>query len=265
MTDNVFSEDEWYDMVDDQERDKRVADEERARKEARVNRLADKVNRGRQQRGPSAVSDGPEKDGGHDVPEGTRKDKSKDGAEKDKRKSQTPAADKRKQRSSKPSVASSKAKQSKRQRVSSVRAMVSGAVVKPTSQVFPRGEWPTGWTYQQVDALNVDQFLKMREIKAKETTKSRDVKELPGFKPSSDRVQRIPITEIPGGMDDATTVFCRGRWTRLPIKMTAAIWANIPVEWPEKVPEWGANERGMQNRIPRETWVSRSDELMHNF
>ena len=45
------------------------------------------------------------------------------------------------------------------------------------------------------------------------------------------------------------------RWTRLPVKMTAAIWANIPVEWPEKVPEWGANERGMQNRIPRETWV----------
>ena len=47
------------------------------------------------------------------------------------------------------------------------------------------------------------------------------------------------------------------RWTRLPVKMTAAIWANIPVEWPEKVPEWGANERGMQNRIPRETWVQK--------
>ena len=100
---------------------------------------------------------------------------------------------------------------SKRPRVNSARAIMSGAVVKPTSQVFPREEWPTGWTHQQVDALNVDQFLRMREIKVKETARPKDVKELPGFKPSSDRVQRIPITEIPGGMDDATTVFCKGR------------------------------------------------------
>ena len=57
----------------------------------------------------------------------------------------------------------------------------------------------------------MDQFLRMREIKAKETSRPKDVKELPGFKPSSDRIQRIPITDIPGGMDDATTVFCKGR------------------------------------------------------
>ena len=209
--DNVFSDDDWYDLVDDQERDKRVADEARARKEQRVNRLADKVNRGRQQNGSSTLSSESERDRGDEASAGAGKDKRQEGAEKDKRREPATPADKRKKRNSRPSVTSSKANHNKRPRVNSTRAIMNAAVVKPTSQVFPRDEWPTGWTHQQVDALNVDQFLRMREIKVKETARPKDVKELPGFKPSSDRVQRIPITEIPGGMDDATTVFCKGR------------------------------------------------------
>ena len=137
---DVFSDDDWYDVVDDQERDKRIADEARARKEARVNRLADKVNKSRPQRMSSVQSNGSEKDKGNDAPAGAGKDKRKEGPGKDKRKEPTTPADKRKTRNSRPSVTSSKANQSKRPRVSSVRAITSGAMVKPTSQVFPREE-----------------------------------------------------------------------------------------------------------------------------
>ena len=91
---DVFSDDDWYDVVDDQERDKRIADEARARKEARVNRLADKVNRSRPRRTSSVQSNGSEKDKGNDAPTGAGKDKRKEGPGKDKRKEPTTPADK---------------------------------------------------------------------------------------------------------------------------------------------------------------------------
>ena len=120
-----------------------------------------------------------------------------------------------------------------------------------TSQTFPRSDWPPGYSSEQVDNLTTQQVIDMKAMRLKEASKPGGTKSLPGWK-MIDNTVVIPIEMIKGGNDDATTCFTPGRWKRFPISVIKRWWENLPLEWPDIVPEFGVEERGMQNRIPRE-------------
>ena len=50
----------------------------------------------------------------------------------------------------------------------------------------------------------------------------------------------IPKRLVKGGYDDATTVFTPGRWERMPVGPPEKWWHELPLKWPDLMPEWGA-------------------------
>ena len=50
----------------------------------------------------------------------------------------------------------------------------------------------------------------------------------------------IPKRFIKGGYDDATSVFTPGRWERMPVGPPEKWWHELPLKWPELMPEYGA-------------------------
>ena len=136
-----------------------------------------------------------------------------------------------------------------------------------TSQTFPKADWPPGYSKDQVDNLTTQQVLDMKAMRLKENPRGGATKQLPGWKTMECNVV-IPVELIKGGSDDATSVFTPGRWRRFPISEIKKWWPKIPLEWGVVVPEFGVDERGMANRIPRETWEGAHDrtrwwELRH--
>ena len=50
----------------------------------------------------------------------------------------------------------------------------------------------------------------------------------------------IPKRFVKGGYDDATNVFTPGRWERMPVGPPSNWWHELPLKWPDLMPEWGA-------------------------
>ena len=50
----------------------------------------------------------------------------------------------------------------------------------------------------------------------------------------------IPKRLIKGGYDDATNIFTPGRWERMPVGPPSNWWHELPLKWPDLMPEWGA-------------------------
>ena len=50
----------------------------------------------------------------------------------------------------------------------------------------------------------------------------------------------MPKMQMKGGLDDATEVFLDARWLRMPISDPAMWWHNLPIKWPNIMPEFGA-------------------------
>ena len=130
-----------------------------------------------------------------------------------------------------------------------------------TSQTFPKADWPPGYTEEQIDMLTPKLVLQMKALWEKaeqEKAKEEAKKVLPGYK-MCDQEVIIPVEFIEAGEDDATEVFCPGRFRRMPISLMKKWWEKLPLEWKPIVPEYGAEERGMLNRVPRETWEGAHD------
>ena len=133
----------------------------------------------------------------------------------------------------------------------------SGAAKMPTSRIFPKKDWPPGYSAQQVDQLTPELVVKLKEMRQKDDVKGGE-KSLPGYKMFDAEVV-IPIEFVDGGEDDSTNLFCPGRWRRFPVGPIRKWWKFVPLQWSVIVPEFGYEERGMNNRIPRETWEGAHD------
>ena len=107
----------------------------------------------------------------------------------------------------------------------------------------------------------------MKEQKLKELKLSKADRSLPGFVMAEAHVKVVTSVSV-GGPDDATLLFCDGRWFRPPVSEVVEWWKRLPVCWPQIIPEYQSKERGMTNRIPRDTWAGAHDrarfwELRH--
>ena len=127
----------------------------------------------------------------------------------------------------------------------------------PTSQIFPKSDWPVGYSAKQVDQLSPELVVKLKQMRQKESEKTSG-KELPGYKMVDQEVV-IPSEYVLGGDDDCAAIFCDGRWKRFPVSEIKVWWGRIPLEWKTIMPEYGHEERGMDNRIPRATWEGAHD------
>ena len=221
-------------------RSKRLEEEKRRR----LKQMADKVNRDNEKRRKEQQAAEEDEDSTENA-----SDSSKSVPPDDKAPREKSHGKKRKDRSSVSSVVGA----SKRGRESG--AAGSGPVRPPrtltTSQTFPKSDLPPGYSSIQVDNLSTQQVLDMKAMRLKEASKPGGTKSLPGWKMMDTSVV-IPIEMIKGGNDDATSCFTPGRWRRFPISVVKRWWENLPLEWKDIVPEFGVEERGMQNRIPRE-------------
>ena len=63
----------------------------------------------------------------------------------------------------------------------------------------------------------------------------------------------IPKRLIKGGYDDATSVFTPGRWERMPVGPPEKWWHELPLKWPELMPEWGAKVKQTFMRTKQKT------------
>ena len=78
-----------------------------------------------------------------------------------------------------------------------------------------------------------------------------------------------PLVKLPATEDNANDKLCDARFTLYPIiSDLQAAWSRLPAKFDMIQPEFGAEARGMQHRVPKHTWVSahdrrRATELKH--
>ena len=78
-----------------------------------------------------------------------------------------------------------------------------------------------------------------------------------------------PLVQLAASQDNADDILCEARFTLYPIVADLeTFWGKFPAKYDDIQPEFGAKVRGMQNRIPKQTWVAahnrrRATELKH--
>ena len=78
----------------------------------------------------------------------------------------------------------------------------------------------------------------------------------------------LPLVTGGAWKDNCVDILCDPRFLHPMVSKLKVIWKRLPVKWDIVLKEWGAEERGMINRIPPGTWESCHDrrialELKH--
>ena len=162
-------------------------------------------------------------------------------------------------------------------------------VKKPTSKKIPRSAWPKGFTEEDIDGLSVNQVAKFRKLEGGRDSHEGKKQSLPGkgfferqlvvtdlfphilgvVMGGEEELLPPPLVKLGATEDNCMDKICDARLLLYPIVGDQAdYWGRLPPKYDVIQPEFGAKLRGVQNRVPRATWVAahdrrRATELKH--